>query len=289
MITYVSNKTIDRQKYDACIADAIQSKVYAFSWYLDAVTETWNVLVLKDYKAVMPLPTRKKYGIIYIFQPYWVQHLGVFSKSPLSEDYLKLFLDNIPKNIKFINYNINFKANNIIFKTNYILPLQDDYKSLYSCFSKLRKRSITKGKKANLVLKITDNWSPILNLSKQKSAQDFKMTKEAFLKFEKLLNKAKQLNMLKILAAYSKENKLVGGAFFIISKKRITYLFSVVSEQGRNLQAMSIILNAVIKDYADSDYILDFEGSMLPGVAAFFKSFKPQNEIYYHLKKWRLF
>ena len=79
------------------------------------------------------------------------------------------------------------------------------------------------------------------------------------------------------------------GAFFIISQKRITYLFSAVNEKGRDLQAMSLILNSVIKSYSASDYIFDFEGSMLPGVAKFIRSFGAQKEAYYHYKKWRLF
>jgi len=49
MITFVLNKAIDKQKYDDCIATSIQSKIYAFSWYLDAVTETWDMLILDDY------------------------------------------------------------------------------------------------------------------------------------------------------------------------------------------------------------------------------------------------
>jgi len=97
MIKCLLHNNIDKKKYDLCVAKSVQSKVYAFSWYLEAVTEAWDVLVLNDYEAVMPLPYRKKYGICYIFQPYWIQHLGVFSKNILSDNDLKLFVDNIPK------------------------------------------------------------------------------------------------------------------------------------------------------------------------------------------------
>jgi len=289
MIDYVLNKNIDRQKYDTCIADSVQSKIYAFSWYLDAVTETWDLIVLNDYEAVMPLPKRKKYGISYIFQPYWIQHLGVFSKESLSGDDIKLFLRSIPKKIKYIDYNINFKTDTVSAKINYILPLQDNYDKLFGSFSKLRKRSITKAKKAGLFLKSLDEWKPILNLSEKKPQQDFRITTHAALKFEKLLKRAKQLNNLKVLAAYTKDNELVGGAFFVISKSRITYLFSVINKKGRALQAMSLIIDSIIKTYAKTDFILDFEGSMLHGVAKFIKSFRPQKENYYHLKTWRLF
>ncbi len=289
MIDYVLNKAIDKQKYDACVENSIQSKIYTYSWYLDAVTETWDALILNDYEAVMPLPKRKKYGINYIFQPYWIQHLGVFSKSTLSEDDLKLFIDNIPKKMRFIDFNINFKTDSVSPKVNYILPLQDNYDKLFNSFSKLRKRSIVKAKKSGLLLKAIDKWKSILNLSEQKSQQNFKMAKEAALKFEILLKKAQLLNKLKITVTYSKDNELVGGALFIISKNRITYLFSVLNQKGRDLQAMSLILDMVIKEYSNSEYILDFEGSMLPGVAKFIKSFGAEKETYYHLKKWHLF
>jgi len=106
---------------------------------------------------------------------------------------------------------------------------------------------------------------------------------------ETLLKKSKTLKKLKILGAYSKSNELLGGAFFIISENRITYLFSAVNTQGRDLQAMSLILNTVIKDHSESDYIIDFEGSTIPGVAKFIRSFGVQKEVYFHYKKWRLF
>ena len=36
-------KQIDFNKYDACIAAAINSRIYAYSWYLDAVCDDWDV------------------------------------------------------------------------------------------------------------------------------------------------------------------------------------------------------------------------------------------------------
>ena len=69
---------LDVDKYDACIENSIQSRIYAFSWYLDIVADNWDVLVLDDYKAVMPIPWKKKYFIKYIAQPLFLSAIGCF-------------------------------------------------------------------------------------------------------------------------------------------------------------------------------------------------------------------
>ena len=85
MIQYLKNKEIDFKKYDACIEAAINSRIYAYSWYLNIVADNWDALVLNDYEAVMPLPWRQKYFIKYIYPPAWTQQLGVFSSAEVNE------------------------------------------------------------------------------------------------------------------------------------------------------------------------------------------------------------
>ena len=52
MIHYVKREDLEVEKYNNCIENSIQSRIYAFSWYLDIVADYWDVLVLDDYKAV---------------------------------------------------------------------------------------------------------------------------------------------------------------------------------------------------------------------------------------------
>ena len=73
MIRYLTENEIDFKKYDQCIANALNSRIYAYSWYLDIVADkNWDVLVLNDYEAVMPMPKRKRYFINYIFYTKWL-------------------------------------------------------------------------------------------------------------------------------------------------------------------------------------------------------------------------
>ncbi len=290
MIRYLKHNEIDYIKYDTCVLEALQFKSYALSWYLDAVTNAWDVLVLGDYQAVMPLPKKRKWGINYVYQPFWIQHLGVFSKNHLLLDVeIEMFLENIPKKFRLVDYNINFKTRGTPELINYILPLNDGYNTLYKSYSKGRKSSISQAKKKGLKIKEIDDWYPIVKLFKQHRGLNINISDTAYLKLEKLLKSTQELGQLKVIAVHTKDKVLLGGAFFIISAKRITYFFSAVNAQGRRFQAMSYLLNAVIESYSESPCIFDFEGSMLPGVAKFIRSFGAKKEFYYHYKKWHLF
>ena len=105
MIQYIKRKNIDVAKYDACIANSIQSRIYAFSWYLDIVADNWDVLVLDDYKAVMPIPWRKKFGIKYTYTPLRVLELGIFSTEEVHEIQ---FVEKLKKYYKFIHLRLNY-------------------------------------------------------------------------------------------------------------------------------------------------------------------------------------
>ena len=79
MIKFYKHKDIDLFKWDECIGSSINRRVQAFSWYLNVVTNnSWDALVLGDYDAVLPLPYRFKYGLKYIYMPYFIQSLGCF-------------------------------------------------------------------------------------------------------------------------------------------------------------------------------------------------------------------
>ena len=81
MIRYIKRKAINISKYNHCISTASNSKIYARSEYLDTVAENWDALVFDDYKAVMPLVWKSKFGLKYVYPPCWTQQLGIFYKN----------------------------------------------------------------------------------------------------------------------------------------------------------------------------------------------------------------
>ena len=278
-INYIKRQDLDVEKYDSCIENAIQSRIYAFSWYLDIVADNWDVLVYKDYEAVMPVPWKRKFFIKYITQPYYCQQLGVFSVYKLSEEIECFFIKNIPK--FFFKVNLNFNASNLFRsennRVNYILNLNRSYEELFKNFSKRRKRSIKTSIKNQLyidhvsineLIKIKEEYYPNIKFPKHIVAEisDFILkNREGF------------------IHGVFKDETLLVGSLFLKTENRIVYLFSAYNKDLRKLQASSFSINTVIEEYQNLNILLDFEGSNIQSIASFFKSFGPEKENYYTL------
>ena len=86
MIERVAYEEIDKKAYDSCVSGSENFRVCATSRYLDAVARDWDTLVFKDYRAVMPLPRRRKFGLTYVYTPAFVQQLGIFSREEVRAD-----------------------------------------------------------------------------------------------------------------------------------------------------------------------------------------------------------
>ena len=282
MIQYIKRKDLNIEKYDTCIENSVQSRMYAFSWYLDIVADNWGVLVADDYKAVMPIPWSKKYRIKYVSQPFQCQQLGIFSLDELSIETQEKFIKDIPK--KYLKVTLNFNSNNhfddkMIENKNYILSLNEAYVHQFKSFSKGRKHAVKVGEKKELVLRETTISSLIKVQEEYYNYTGF--SKERLEKLsEYVINNDKGF----VLGVF-KDEVLLGGGFFLQSKNRITYLFSSFTNEGKKLQASSFLLNSIIKKHENSNLILDFEGGNMPNIGSFYKSFGAKTETYFSFKR----
>lgn len=276
MIQYVSRKLLDTKKYDFCVEKSSQSRIYAFSWYLDIVAENWDVLVLNDYEAVMPIPWKQKYGLKYITQPYFCQQLGIFSIDEISVEVQLQMIKKIPS--KFLKVTLAFNSQNAIISQencskNLWLQLSNSHENLFKHFSKGRKHAIKVGEKHQL---------NISEISIDKLIEIHKKNYEYQFPAEiltKLSSKILQLKKGEIIGVF-KDEVLLGGALFVFSKNRIVYLFSAFTNEGREFQAASFLINHQIKKNENSQFIFDFEGGNLPNMGKFYRSFGAEEEMF---------
>ncbi len=288
MIRYLKRNQLDVIKYDNCIKLSLNSRIYAFSWYLDIVADNWDALVLNDYEAVMPityLKTKRNLFFKKILQPPFCQQLGVFFLQELSKEDFELFLDNF---IKLLPKQYNFNSMNFIGepavkksieeRKNYELILSNDYNIIYKSYSNNLKRTIVKAEKNQLEISNDVTLKNLISIKKQTAKH--KISSKNIEKFENLVNELKFRKIGSIYGVYVKD-ELISAAFFTNYNGRLIHLFSATSEKGKKYGATSFLFDYLIKENINNCLIFDFEGSMISGVANFFKSFGAVSQNYH--------
>lgn len=284
-IQYITQAQINRVKWDECITNASNGLIYSYSFYLDYMAEHWDGLVLNDYEAVMPLTWNKKYGIHYLYQPFLTAQLGVFGNH-LTKEIIDNFLYTIPSRFSYwdiyLNYQNIFSGNKIksSIRKNFALHLNTPYEELQKKYSENCIRNIRKSQQAECIpVKLFDKNEVIEMAIKQMSTyiKDSKGNIERFIKLTDFLI---QHNQLFTYGIQNSNKELIASCIFLSSHNRYYYILVGNDPRSRDIGASHALIDSFIKDHAEENTILDFEGSDIPGLAKFYSSFGAIEENY---------
>jgi hypothetical protein len=287
MIRYFAHTEIDREKWDRCIENSCFETIYPCSWYLDLVSPGWEGLVMDDYKAVFPITWKKKYGINYVVQPVLAQQLGVFSTIKLSGAAVQSFLNLIPEKFKHIDICLNSsneiqgKEFKIYKRINYELNTEKDTDDPEPGYSTNTKRNIKRAVQNQLAIKSAD-VEAYIQLRRESDKAGFKP--EHYTWLEKLFSGIIKQGRGEITGAFDND-KLCAAVFWAFSKTRVIYLNASSNETGKDKRAMFLLVDHCIRKNAGKKAVMDFEGSMIPGIARFFKGFGAEEMNYYRIIK----
>jgi hypothetical protein len=280
MISYRKHNEIDKQKWDECIRDSVNRRPYAFSWFLDIVAPDWDALEMNNYETVFPLPQKRKWGIRYLYQPYFAQQLGVFSRVHLTADLVEQFLQAIPSRFSYIHLHLNSMNKiehgkyTIHHRLNHELDLIPSYKTIFSGYNQNTRRNLRKALDQNLSIRRKIDPDDLITLFKENYGRNEVSVK--FLQYNTLrvlMNYCLHNTFSLTMGAYLPDNKLCAGIFFLHDRDRIIYHFAATDQNARENGAMFLLIDIFIKEHAGQPIILDFEGSADPNVARFYKGF----------------
>ncbi|MGC8866239.1 MAG: hypothetical protein ACP5O2_11030 [Bacteroidales bacterium] len=288
IIRHLRYDEIDKAKWDWCISMAFNGNVYAYSWYLDIVAYGWEALVQGDYQTVFPLPVRSKWGIAYLYQPKFVQQLGVFSIGRLDEYRVEAFLKAIPGYIRFGRFNLNM--HNKVKETRQVkmqllpniqLNLLKDMVDLRKAYAENTRRNIQKAHKNGLTISEWIKPEDVVSLFRATKGHEVRAWGERDYRrlthlMHTLMHRAAGIS----LGVYTSSNELCAAAFFAISHQRLILLLSAVNEVGRQSGAMHFLIDQAISRKQNDCQILDFEGSRNPNLARFYASFGAETFYY---------
>ncbi len=294
-INFVKSSSIDREKWDQCIENSPNGMAYAYSWFLDRICPRWDALIWGEYLYVMPLVNNTKFGISYIYQPFFTQQLGVFSTFLPEPEIVNQFLHAIPHQFRLTDMRLNEKnvptAPNYLVTPNvtYLLPLQNDFETIRRNYNDNTRRNIKKAVQNKVFISPVHDVLHFIEFTQtnlRKKSPEIKT--RHYLALQKVINYALFNQHGEIYGAWDSSNKLIAACFFLNTNKRCIYLAASSNAQGIESSAMFLLVDTFIRNKAAKNLILDFEGSNRQGISRFYAGFGALPETYYSIHQNRL-
>jgi Acetyltransferase (GNAT) domain len=290
-ISYLTYKHIDKKKWDHCIRGASNSLIYPNSWFLDKMAENWDALVAGDYEWVMPLTFRKKWGFKYLYQPAFTQQLGIFGKPAPDEKMIGLFIKEAKKKFSFAEIFLN-NGNciaGIPKRDNFILNLHDSYETLEAGYKDDLRKNVKRAKTFGLLYQDSEDFQLAINCFRKEYSSRLSHLKEKdYQRFTDLCAIASEKKMLITRKVELPGSGLLAIILLLRDSRRLYNIMSTTQAEGRRLEANHFLFEQLIREFANSDLILDFEGSDIAGIANFYQKFGAVNEPYLFLRFNRL-
>lgn len=288
-IIHLRHSEIDKKKWDEAIAISENGLVYALSWYLDIASPNWEALIVGDYEIVMPITHKKKYGINYLYQPIFIQQLGIFSNNKIGKDVVIYFVQRAQSKFKFIDIQLNCTNPNpnnesFVLRNTQLIDISKPYDELYLNYSKSIKKNLKKAIDGNLNIYGEGTSSDFINLMQKmfiaKKVDEIK--KNDFERLKRIIDYSLLNGFGEIYVGFINQ-ELCASAFFLNYGNR-TILYSALNLKGREIGAMFGLIDKYIQQNAGKDLFFDFAGSNIPGVKYRNLGFGAKNEVYFQVK-----
>ncbi len=292
IIKYLSNEEIDKARWDNCIINADNGLIYASSFYLDAISPGWHGITNEAYDWVLPITSGKKLGISYLYQPNFTQQLGVFYKKNANIPWQEI-LDYLKTKFRFWEISWNYATPvdqippsiTLHSSTNFILNLSKPYQDIAAHYHNMLKKDLKRSKPFSLRCISTSNYDKSITLYREYYGNRIPHVNQLhYDAFKKACAYANSNNKLLCREAINANNEVVAIALLLFDGNRLYNIMNTTLNAGKKLNANHFLIDAIIQEFAGSNIVLDFEGSDLPGIKAFYENFGVVNQPYYMLK-----
>lgn len=282
-IKIIESNKIDTANWNDCVRTHANGLVYAYTEYLQALCDDWVGFVLHDYEAIMPLPIRKKMGIVYTYQVPFVQQLGIIG----SAKHYPLFIDALKEYIQYGDYDFNFQneiAPHKFFtpyeRCNLILSLRNDYATIRKNYKKDLIQNLRKANSHGLKYEHADIDSAINHFQTHYADRSKNYTDKAFIQFKSFCHCPGVQVEVVCRKVTNAGNELLAIALFLKDNKRVYNMMNTTTTAGRAVAANHFLLDAVIQEFSSTLLHFDFEGSNIKGIQHFYENFGASLENY---------
>lgn len=283
----IYKEDIDINKWNDCVKRNANGLIYAYTFYLDAVCESYAGIVFGDYEAIFPLPFKKKLVFKYLYHPPFVQQLGLIGNTHVSG---AAILQKIQQYFKYGDILLNFDNQYLLGKqpafTNFIIDLSNTYNITAESFKDAINKNLKVAVKHNLNYEKTTLQNAIDNYKKNDTGR-FDLSKYWLAKLDQLTNTLVKNNSIEIRCSKNETGETLAAIILFKDNKRIYNVINTINAEGRKACANYFLFNEVLKEFSGTEFLFDFEGSDIPGVKTFCQKFGAEDQPYfiYHFNK----
>jgi hypothetical protein len=292
--------------WNALLDECTHPVVYAYSWYLDVVSPHWQALILPQtdgYRAVMPLPVRKKWGLLVVQQPLFCQFLGIFARETVAEPLIRSFIQQLHRHFSYIsNYSFHPELTSILQKClrddpnlaffhsqTHWLNLHKPYEAIARGFTPDRKANLQRAYKQGWKKAESEDIEPMIRLFRLHHAGRIRggVAESAYTLLRRLAAQLVQRKVVRIYYAHQ-GGEFRAGIMAVVMHGTSTYLFNSADETGRKGNARTWLLDGHFKEMAGKIEYFDFESPEVDGIRNFYESFGVENKVFLSIKKNKL-
>ena len=291
----MAGKSTSKWYQKFCSEHEADLPLFFHSWYLDAVCgqDSWDAVAYsKDHKtlAIWPYYKKTKYGLTYITMPPLTPYLGPWIINPnvqkshkkygYEHEAIGALCEKLPP-VHFRTIHTHPSASNLLAarwkgykeKSRYTYKIDlGDQEEIWNGISDKQRNTIRKAQEA-LSISTTDDIDLFYEFNKKSfDRQDLDIPYN--LALIKRLDTALALRSQRsILEAKDKSNN-VHGMIYLAYDQHTVYLLAIGSDpQWRSEGSIPLLIWHAIQQFNGSHKTFDFEGSMIPNIEKFFRSF----------------
>ena len=282
MVSILPSSQLDRSRWDACIQQSMYPLIYACSWYLDRLADHWHGIVYGEYEAVMPVPWRKKMGIRYCYQVPFVQQLGWFSQTGFTGQ--SVMLEQLFTYCRYGDYAFNHSNTGLPTASkqlvNYAIPLDADYATLVKSYNADLLNNLKKAAKQAFIYRPMQVDAAISLYRQLYASRTPHVSSADFQRFLQLCTEQEQQGNALAKCITDSAGNVQAAALLLKFGGRLYNMMNSTPKTGRKTAANHYLFDQIIQEFAGSGLTLDFEGSDIAGIRAFYEKFGGINQPY---------
>jgi hypothetical protein len=308
----LSREQIDPARWDAFVDASPEGGLFSLYGYLSALNEHWQAAIVKDQKdqwmAIMPYATVRKWRYRMVAQPafsqFWgpcfvpLDSLSTYKQYSRKRDWGQLLVQawqeahlvlqnchpyfDCPMPFYEAGYEIHTRYT-------YVLDLGQEEEKIWMGLEPSLRRRIRRVEERGWSLVKLDHIDPLLDLyaaQKNQGHDILGVAQNAEQRLKKLTQYLQQNQFGQLWALQDEAQEVQAAAVIAHYKEKAFYLWGTYHPQKAPAGAMAwLIWQQIIRARSAGCSIFDFEGSMVPDIARFFRRFGARPIPYLQLYK----